>query len=133
MKIFIVRHGETDSNKLRFLQGQKIDDSLNQEGIRQVNELAEGLKTQHYDVIFASPLKRAFETAQIIAKGRNLAIHTSEKIKERDYGSLSGKTWEELDTETGSEPGTLRKKDFEQQYDYRPYGGESVEDVKIVY
>ena len=68
MKIYITRHGQTDSNKERKLMGQKIDDSLNEVGIKQAKELAKSLFEEGFDIIFSSPLKRASETSEIIKK-----------------------------------------------------------------
>jgi probable phosphoglycerate mutase len=128
MKIYIVRHGETYSNKAKKAQGQRINESLNSEGIRQAEELTSNID-KDFDVIFTSPLKRAAQTAEILAKEIKAPVIVREEIIERDYGSLSGKTWEEM-FEFGEGKIDFRKMDFELEYDYRPYGGECAEDVK---
>ncbi len=68
MKLFVVRHGETDWNVERRLQGQ-TDIELNENGIRQANKLKQDLndKDCNIDLIISSPLKRAKKTAEIIS------------------------------------------------------------------
>lgn len=131
MKFIFVRHGETENNKLRRRMGQRIDESLNEVGLNQAKELASQLE-DNFDVIFSSPLKRAKETAEIIAEKFKKELILSDYLKERDFGSLSGQlyeeTWEEMKKSGFNDP---RGADVKQTYDYRPYGGESVEDVKM--
>lgn len=130
MKIYIVRHGETDSNKAGKLMGQRIDESLNAEGLKQARKLAEDLALDKFDVIFSSPLKRAVETAKIISDKMRVPVVHRKNLMERDFGNLSGRSWDEMLKGVGPEITDFRSKDFEQSYNYRPYGGESVEDVK---
>lgn len=127
MKLVFVRHGETDYNKVHRAQGQRIDTGLNEIGRRQAQETAL-LLTDDFEAIFTSPLKRAFETAQIINERFQKNLIKRNELMERDYGSLSGTTWEETEAITGKHD--LRDRDLRQEYDYRSYGGESVEDVR---
>ncbi len=96
MKIYLVRHGQTDWNKEQKLQGQK-DIPMNDEGIRQMNELADKLAVFgiQADVIISSPLERAKESAQIIADriGYTEAITIDANFLERNFGSLEGVRW----------------------------------------
>ena len=127
----MIRHGETESNAENRVMGQRLDDPLNAKGREQAETIAKELQSHHFDLILSSPLKRAHETAEIIDKILGgIPLYTKDELKERDYGSLSGKTWDEIDLETGRAGGESRKIDFDQRYDYRPYGGESPEDVK---
>ena len=127
MKIFIVRHGETDSNKAKKLMGCRIDESLNDEGIAQAHNLTKNLHEGDFDIIFTSTLKRAKQTAEIIADKIKVPIIERKEIVERDFGSLSGKGWDEMGK---NETMSFREMDSNANYNYRPYGGESVEDVK---
>ena len=70
MRLYIVRHGETDWNKARKIQGQS-DIPLNEFGRHLARETAKGLADVHFDLCFTSPLSRAKETAQIILDGRD--------------------------------------------------------------
>jgi len=95
MKICIIRHGETDWNKEGRLQGRE-DIPLNDEGIKQIEETAEYLKKDKWDIIITSPLSRAKQSAEIIAKSVGLKeIIEEENLVERDYGEASGMTVEE--------------------------------------
>ena len=85
--IYIVRHGQTDWN----LEGRyagRIDILLNSMGIEQANKIKEELKNIKFDKVFSSPLKRAYETAQIIS---NNEIIEDDRLIERSNGDLEGK------------------------------------------
>lgn len=88
MKIYIVRHGEVPHNVLK--QYNNENENLNENGIRQANELKEKIRNINYDIIISSPLLRAKHTAQII-NVNNKEILINDKLKERDPGNLSGK------------------------------------------
>jgi uncharacterized phosphatase len=88
--IYIIRHGETDWNASGRLQGCE-DIELNDAGHEQAHKLAHYLKRKSWDVIVSSPLKRAFETAGIIASYISLQdIQVIDELKERNYGLASG-------------------------------------------
>ena len=90
--IYLVRHGQTDWNLQHRVQG-RADIELNQTGIEQAEAVAQKLSDVKIDVCFASPLKRALKTAQIIHKGE---IIIDERIIERGNGELEGRTdWKE--------------------------------------
>ena len=78
MKLYLVRHGETDWNKVKRIQGQ-VDIPLNQFGKRLAEETAEGLRDIPFDLCISSPLSRAHETARIILYGK---ISRSSKMPE---------------------------------------------------
>ena len=88
MKVYIVRHGEVPHNALKQYNNENED--LNENGIRQANELKKKIKNINYDIIISSPLLRAKHTAQII-NVNNKKILINDKLKERDPGDLSGK------------------------------------------
>ncbi|MBQ7775271.1 MAG: histidine phosphatase family protein [Lachnospiraceae bacterium] len=89
MKIYLIRHGETDQNKVKCLQG-RTDIELNAYGRELAYKTAEGLKDVEFDIIFTSPLKRAKETAEIIRGERNIPILTEERIQEISFGAYEG-------------------------------------------
>lgn len=124
MKIYFVRHGQTDFNIANRLQGTAFDEPLNEVGVKEMNELLPFLPND-FEVIYASPLKRVSMSAQIISDYVHKPIIVKEEISERDFGSLAGKTWDEIPK--GRE---LQAIDRQQKYDYHPYGGESVDDVE---
>ena len=88
-KIIIIRHGETDSNRKRIVQGH-LDIPLNDKGISQAQSAALQLKEHHIDVIFSSDLLRAYTTAEHTAKHHDLPIQKTSLLRERHYGSLQG-------------------------------------------
>lgn len=90
MRLFVVRHGQTDWNLQRKIQGT-TDIELNENGIRQANDLKKELQDKDFkiDLIISSPLKRARETAQIISDGK-IDIIYDDNIIERNHGELEG-------------------------------------------
>lgn len=106
MKIFLVRHGETDWNKDKILMGQ-ADIPLNENGIKQAKNIAEKLSNIEFDVCFTSPLSRAKETAEIICHGKTKIIEDA-LLMERGCGRFSGKNkgefnWDEYNNDTSVE------------------------------
>lgn len=88
--ICIVRHGETDWNLSGKLQGRE-DIELNDFGRAQALQTARYFEDEHWDVMISSPLKRAYETARIIAAHISIPeVHVVEEITERSYGAASG-------------------------------------------
>jgi broad specificity phosphatase PhoE len=124
MKIDFVRHGESENNGKGLVTGH-LDAPLTELGIEQAEETANNLNA-NYDIIYCSDLGRCKQTAAIINKKLNLPIIYDARLKERHFGSLEGKSWTEMPN--GEE---LKKRDIQLgTYDYRPYNGESAEDVK---
>jgi len=89
--LFLIRHGETDWNRLGRFQGAR-DIPLNEEGRRQAEALARNWD-QKFDVLFTSPLSRARETAAVLAESRGLAVEQPDpRLAERAYGEGEGLT-----------------------------------------
>lgn len=89
MKLYIIRHGETDWNKERRLQGQS-DTELNEYGVKLAEVTSEAIKDIKFDYIFSSPLKRAYRTAEILRRDRNIDIVTDDRLKEIGFGINEG-------------------------------------------
>jgi len=92
LKIYLARHGQDEDNFNGILNGRR-DKPLTPLGRRQAFELSENIKKKgiQFVKVYSSPLKRTFETAQIITK--NLGINPPEKwdlIIERDFGIMTG-------------------------------------------
>ena len=90
MEITLLRHAESEYNKIGLLQG-RIDCNLSDEGIRQTRERIKSFDSSSYDVCFTSPLKRTLLTAQILVP--NLPIICDDRIIERSLGD-----WEDTPT-----------------------------------
>ena len=89
MELYLIRHGETDYNKERKIQGS-CDIPLNEYGRELARETAEGLKDIPFDVIFTSPLCRARETAEWIARGRQIPVYEDKRLQEICFGEYEG-------------------------------------------
>ena len=89
MKIFLMRHGQTDHNKERKIQGSLINPSLNEKGINQAKEASTFLKDKNITHIYSTELIRAKETAKIINEelDLNLDIKIDNNFLERNFGS----------------------------------------------
>lgn len=96
MELYFVRHGETDWNALGKMQGRS-DIKLNEKGINEAKECYENLKDIHFDKIYVSPLKRAYQTAEIIKGDRNVELVVDERLIEVCFGDLEGKELVELE------------------------------------
>jgi broad specificity phosphatase PhoE len=92
---YIVRHGETEWNRDGRLQGQK-DSPLTEKGLAQAKVVAQKLRHIKFDALFSSDLLRAKRTADIIALEHELAVDTTEALRERKFGTVEGKKPEEL-------------------------------------
>ena len=85
--LYVVRHGETDWNVQRRVQG-RTNIKLNANGVRQAEELAKHTKKLPIDVCICSPLDRAAQTAKIIFDGETIF---DDRLLERYYGEIEGK------------------------------------------
>jgi len=104
--LYLVRHGETDWNAQRRIQGA-TDIPLNDRGRAQAAHAADLLARRGWDAVISSPLSRAYETASIIAARVGLPEpETDPRLVERNYGEAEGLTIEEVDERFpgGAEP-----------------------------
>jgi len=92
----IARHGETDWNREERYQGQ-ADPPLNEAGRAQAAELAEKLDADAIDAVYASDLRRASETAEIVGARLGLPVEEELGLREIDVGSWQGLTKAEID------------------------------------
>lgn len=91
-----VRHGETDWNVQRRLQGH-IDTPLNQTGLAQAEATAKGLNGHQFDALYSSDLIRTLQTARYAAQLLDLPIHLRSDLRERHYGAFQGLTYSEAE------------------------------------
>lgn len=97
MKIYLARHGQTDWNVEMRAQGRK-DLPLNATGREQAEKMRDNIKDLELDAVYASPLKRAAETAEIATRGKHRIIY-DDRLVERSFGEYEGKivkSWLEL-------------------------------------
>ncbi len=122
MKLIIVRHGETEENVRKIVQGQGFG-TLTKRGVEQAKRLGERLKKEKMDVVFSSDLKRARNTAKEIVKFHpKVPVHYTKALRERSFTVLEGKP-ADVYREAAAKEGVPR-------YLYRPPGGENFPDMK---
>lgn len=118
MKIYAIRHGLTELNKKGIFNGC-IDEELSCEGVEQA-KMAVTLIPKNIKYIYSSSLKRAKQTAEIINSELKASISFHDELREVSMGTFDGQNF--------TEERKIKHKSL--QYDWKPYGGESVEDVK---
>ncbi|HAL61839.1 MAG TPA: hypothetical protein DCP08_05460 [Chloroflexi bacterium] len=96
-RLLLVRHAETDWNLEGRYQGQS-DLPLNERGRKQAKLLAERLRGEGIEAIYASDLSRAYETAKIIAEAVGQEVKALESLREVDTGVWTGLTFEEVES-----------------------------------
>jgi probable phosphoglycerate mutase len=126
MILYLIRHGQTDQNKRRCLQGRS-DIELNDYGRELAIKTAEGLEGVKFDMIFTSPLKRASETAEMIKRGKDIPFMEEEDLLEISFGAYEGLCFGK---EGYNIPDPKFMNFFEKPEEYvTPPGGESFEEV----
>ena len=93
--LYLVRHGETMDNAHHIMQGQ-TPGQLNENGIRQAEEVADKLKDEAIDAFVSSDLRRSIHTCELIARPHGMPVTTTPLLRERDWGSFTGKYIPEL-------------------------------------
>ncbi len=121
--VLAVRHGETAWNRETRIQGQ-LDIPLSPLGAAQACRLAQALDGQGVDVIYASDLARARQTAEAVAQQLGLAVQLEPGLRERGFGLFEGLTWAEIETRWPAESERWRRRDPE----FAAQGGESLQD-----
>lgn len=117
MKLYLVRHGQTDWNLKHKAQGQ-VDIPLNETGIEQAKNLRTKLKSYDFDICYCSPLKRATQTAEIAVNSHTNIVFVDD-LKERSFGELEG-----------TDPRTWNMKDnYDRKLNISTYGIEPINDV----
>ncbi|HEY2712211.1 MAG TPA: histidine phosphatase family protein [Chthoniobacterales bacterium] len=119
-RIFLIRHGATVlSAEDRFAGATDVE--LADEGREQARRLAERLRTEKIIAIYASPLSRTFETAEIIARPHNLEVVRRDGLREISHGHWEQMTRREVDEKFPEEAAAWE----EDPYTFAPVGGES--------
>ena len=93
--IYLTRHGQTLWNLEKRLQGRG-NSPLTEDGIERAKELRDRLKNIHIDIIYSSPIERAFETAKIIKGDKDVEIITDEGFMEMCFGDYEGRKTDEV-------------------------------------
>ncbi|MCL4686223.1 phosphoglycerate mutase family protein [Myxococcota bacterium] len=125
-ELWLIRHAESAWNAMRLWQGH-ADPGLSARGVAQAEALAERLAGMRIEAIVASDLRRARETARIVAAGLRLEPSHDARLRERDLGSWSGLTTPQIAGRWPEQLARLRARDV----DFRPGGGESIRQVTV--
>ena len=98
-KIYLIRHAESVANTLGIYQGQTCDTDLSPLGVKQAKALAIKLKSEEFDKVYCSPLKRTLLTAQAIAgfHDRRIDVITDRNIVETNHGKWEGLRKKEIE------------------------------------
>ncbi len=90
LKIILVRHGETDWNRVKRVQGGSSDTPLNDIGREQAKGLAGILAKENIKAVYTSPLQRAVTTAEAISSLHNISVEINPSLREIEAGELEG-------------------------------------------
>ena len=124
--IYLVRHGQTAWNREEIFRG-RADVPLDETGLKQAELAGEYLKEVEIDAIYSSPLSRALETAEKIARFHSLKVQPLEGIVDMSFGNWEGHAHQEIkknDSET-------YRRWREEPHLVRLPGGESLDDVRV--
>ena len=125
LRLYLIRHGETALNAKGCYYG-RTDAVLSEKGISQARYLKEILKEISFDYIVASPLVRAYNTAQIVMEEREQEIFGDRRLMEQDFGIFEGMTYKEIQNTYPKELDAWN----EEFSTYRIPKGESFADVR---
>jgi len=124
-KLILARHGETVWNVEKVYRG-RTDVNLDEVGIKQAELLGRYLSNRELGAIYSSPLRRALDTANIIARYQNIGVHVADGLIDFDYGE-----WQSLpEQEAKRLYPTLHNEWHNNPHRVRMPGGESLEDVR---
>jgi broad specificity phosphatase PhoE len=124
--LWLIRHGQSTWNVLGWRQGQSDDARLTRRGYRQAHRALDSLRRHDIDVVYSSDLRRAHQTASIIADGLGCDVITDERLRERRFGQAEGSRLTELGPDgTGISEGRVV------DIDARSNGGESLQDLYL--
>jgi probable phosphoglycerate mutase len=126
MKLFLIRHGQTDWNIKGKIQGS-TDIELNDTGIKQAEDLSVSIleKNIKFSKIYSSPQRRAVKTAEILSKVTNVGYISVEGLEEINFGEWEGLSWVEVKEKYPTE----YKEWYVNRRYTRPPRGESYQDM----
>ncbi len=127
MKIYVIRHGETDMNVKQVKQGW-MDVPLNQAGVDLARLTGQAMKGIHFDACYSSPLSRARETVEIVLResgNGSVPVRTDDRLKEINFGEEEG-----MSVNSSTLPPETAQLFFTDAFRFPGFpGGESIRDV----
>ncbi len=127
MRLYFVRHGQSEANVQRVISNRDLPHPLTELGRQQAEALARLLADVPLAAIYASPIMRAAETAQIVAASKSLPVEFADALREPDCGVMEGRTDEEAWAEHDR---VMYEWVVQRQFDSRIEGGESYDDLR---
>lgn len=127
MKLYFVRHGQSEANILKIVYNRGDKYGLTEKGVEEVKGLVREFKEIKFDKIFTSPLLRAKQTAGIIAEALKLDYEITDSLREFDVGILNG-TGDEKSFQLEHE--IMQTWMVQNNWDARIEAGENYYDVK---
>jgi len=126
MRIYFVRHGQSEANVLRVISNRDLPHHLTGLGRQQAEALAQTVTDVPLAAIYSSPIVRAAETAQIVAASKGLPVEITDALREPDCGIMEGRG----DEEAWAEHARATHDWVEGKFDSRIEGGESYNDLR---
>jgi probable phosphoglycerate mutase len=126
-EIILIRHGETDWNVERRIQGH-CDIPLNREGERQAAALGRALASESLDAVISSDLQRAMQTARAIAVPHGLSMFADCELRERCFGAFEGLTHEEIRARYPDHYSAWRAREADAQFPAAQHAAETLRD-----
>lgn len=127
MTLLFVRHGESLANTLRIVSNRDFPHPLTALGTQRAEQLAGELKDRQISKIYSSPILRAKQTAEILARRLSLIVEVADGLREYDCGDLEGfgdeETWKRHSE-------VINAWLYNQDFDVRSPGGESFHDIE---
>ncbi|MFC1874514.1 histidine phosphatase family protein [Chloroflexota bacterium] len=123
-RLLLVRHGDTEGNSAEMFWG-RTDVELSSAGLRQAEWLRDRLASEDISIVYSSNLCRALQTAKVIASHHELDVIACHELREIDFGSAEGLTYEEISRKYPD----LVKSWFSQDLSSRFPDGESITDL----
>lgn len=125
-EIWLIRHAESEWNAAGRWQGQ-ADPMLSPRGREQAVALAMRIAAERFDLLVASDLHRARETAEVLGRALGLPVRFEVRLRERNVGSWAGLTSAEIAARWPDDLARVQRRDRL----FRPGGGESMHDVAV--
>lgn len=91
-ELYFIRHGQTDYNKRRIVQGSGVDSDLNNVGLHQAQQFYDYYKDEGFDYVITSALKRSWQTVESFINNFNIPYHKTPLINEISWGVHEGKS-----------------------------------------
>ena len=126
MRIYFVRHGQSEANVQRVISNRDLPHHLTDLGRRQAEALAQSLAEVPLAAIYSSPIVRAVETAHLVAVSKGLPVQIADALREPDCGIMEGRG----DEEAWAEHRRVTSDWLEGMFDSRIEGGECYHDLQ---